>query len=188
MDQHGGRNSFSGCCELNGENGHMEALGSYEAYCFDLDGTIFLGDKLLPNVQATIAELRERNKKIMFLSNTSVQTREDCRRRLERLELPCGLDEIITATYVSALYFQEYAPDAVIYLLGEPALGEELRQCGLRTTVDPLAATHVLVGLDRKFSYDKLNFGMKAIRRGAKLIAVNPDPCCPVAGDVIPDT
>jgi HAD superfamily hydrolase (TIGR01450 family) len=166
----------------------MEDLTSFDAYCFDLDGTIFVGNTLLPDVQATIAELRRRNKQIMFLTNTSVQTRYDCQRRLEGMELPCSVDEILTATYVSGMYFQENAPDASIYLLGEPAMEEELRHFAVQTTKDPMVATHVLVGMDRQFTYDKLNLGMRAIRHGAKLVAANPDPCCPAADDVIPDT
>ncbi|RAV17903.1 HAD-IIA family hydrolase [Paenibacillus contaminans] len=166
----------------------MTDLTSFDAYCFDLDGTIFVGDTLLPGVQETIAELRSRRKKIMFLTNTSVQTRLDCQKRLERLGLPCELEEIMTAIYVSGMYFRENAPDAAVYLLGEPAMEEELRQFGVRITEEPLAATHVLVGMDRNFSYDKLNLGMKAIRRGAKLVAANPDPVCPATDGVIPDT
>ncbi|WP_409342801.1 HAD-IIA family hydrolase [Paenibacillus sp. MBLB4367] len=166
----------------------MEDLTSFDAYCFDLDGTIFVGNALLPDVKHTVSELRRRRKKIMFLTNTSVQTRLDCQRRLEGLELPCDVEEIITALYVCGMYFREHAPGAAVLMLGEPAMEEELRHFDVRITEDPLLATHVLVGMDRTFSYDKLNLGMRAIRRGAKLVAANPDPVCPAPDGVIPDT
>jgi phosphoglycolate/pyridoxal phosphate phosphatase family enzyme len=166
----------------------MDDLLSFDAYCFDLDGTIFIGDRLLPGVLDTILALRQRGKKVMFLTNTSVHTRQDCQRRLARLELECQVDEIMTATYVSGMYFQEHAPNAVIFMVGEAAMKEELRQFAVRMTENPLEATHVLVGMDRQFTYDKLHGAAKAIRNGAKLIAANPDTCCPVVDDVIPDT
>ncbi|AJY77680.1 HAD-IIA family hydrolase [Paenibacillus beijingensis] len=163
-------------------------MTSFDAYCFDLDGTIFVGDTLLADVQQTISELRGRGKKILFLTNTSVQTRQDCQKRLARMKLFCSIEEILTALYVTGLYFKENVPHARLLLLGEAAMEEELRQFELQTTDDPLDATHVLVGMDRHFTYDKLKRGMTAIRGGAKLVAVNPDPVCPVPGGFIPDT
>ena len=41
----------------------------YEGYVFDLDGTIYLGDELLPGAKRLIEELRELGKKVAFLSN-----------------------------------------------------------------------------------------------------------------------
>lgn len=166
----------------------MHDLLSFDAYCFDLDGTIFIGDRLLPGVQDTISVLRQKGKKVMFLTNTSVQTRQECQRRLARLELACQVDEIMTAAYVSGMYFQEHAPNAVVLTVGEEPMKEELRQFDVRITENPLEASHVLVGMDRQFTYEKLHRAAKALRNGAKLIAANPDPCCPVPNDVIPDT
>lgn len=57
-------------------------IASYEAYCFDLDGTVFIGDQLLPGVQETLMELRVRGKKVLFLTNSSVHNRQDCQKRL----------------------------------------------------------------------------------------------------------
>ncbi|MBD0379966.1 HAD-IIA family hydrolase [Paenibacillus sedimenti] len=165
-----------------------DLLTSFDAYCFDLDGTIFVGDSLLPGVLSTITELRKSHKKIMFLTNTSTQTRYDCQKRLERMGLFSDVEEIITASYLAGVFFKEHAPDASVLVIGERAMEEELQFFDVSTTVDPLEASHVLVGLDRAFNYEKLHIGMKAVRRGAKLIAANPDPCCPIPGDVIPDT
>ncbi len=86
---------------------------------------------------------------------------------------------MITATFISALYFLDHAPDALLYLIGENAIEEELRRDSLKITKNPLEATHVLVGLDRFFTYEKLHSAMTAVRNGAKLILTNPDPICP---------
>ena len=41
----------------------------YEGYVFDLDGTIYLGDELLPGAKRLVLKLRELGKRVIFLSN-----------------------------------------------------------------------------------------------------------------------
>ena len=46
----------------------------YAAYLFDLDGTIYLGDQLLPGARRLIEALRERGLPVRFLSNNPTRT------------------------------------------------------------------------------------------------------------------
>ncbi|MDF2938772.1 MAG: haloacid dehalogenase [Paenibacillaceae bacterium] len=166
----------------------MPEVWKYEGYFFDLDGTIYLGDRLLPGVPESLEFLRSSGKKIMFLSNTTTRTRQECADRLRRLGLAAYEQEIITAGYASAAYLKELAPAPVVYAIGEPALLKELILAGVDCTGNPLAATHVLVGMDTRFDYHKLHQASRALRNGAQLIAANPDPNCPVENDLLPDT
>lgn len=166
----------------------MIHIDDFEAYCFDLDGTIYVGQQLLPGVKDTISLLRKHHKKILFITNAPTHTREDCQQLLCSLGVSTELEEVITASSLSAVYFLENFPDASIYIIGEQAITEEFRHYPLKVTKDPLQATHVLVGLDRAFTYDKLNSAMTAVRNGAKLVVTNPDPACPVPGGYIADT
>lgn len=166
----------------------MPDVFDFDGYFFDLDGTIFLGDQLLPGVRETMDILRQSDKSILFLTNTTTRTRKDCQLRLQKLGLEVHLDEIVTAAFTSAIYLREGQPEQSVFVVGEPALTYELEEQGVRHTADPLAATCVLVGMDMHFTYDKLHQAMKAVRNGAALIAANPDPNCPIMGDVIPDT
>lgn len=75
----------------------MPDVREFDGYFFDLDGTIFLGDRLLPGVKEALAYLRERGKKIYFLSNTTVRTRKECRLRLQELGLEAHEEEVVTA-------------------------------------------------------------------------------------------
>ncbi|ELK43938.1 hypothetical protein D478_01045 [Brevibacillus agri BAB-2500] len=173
------------------ERSEQEALldtALYDAYFFDLDGTIFIGDRLLPGVGKTFAALRANEKKIMFLTNTTVQTRADCQARLEKLGLCVEREEIMTAAYAAGLYFQQQADSARVLVVGERALAAELASFQIRQVQAPSQATHVLVGMDRTFTYEKLLLAADALRNGAKLIVANPDPVCPVPGGAIPDT
>lgn len=159
-----------------------------EGYFFDLDGTVLLGERLLPGVSETLAYLRKKGKQVRFLSNTTTRTRAECKDRLHKLGMEAELNEIVTASYTAAVYFKEQAKDPVVLVVGEPAMVYELEEKGVEHTSDPYAATHVLVGMDLHFDYNKLHQAMKAVRNGAALIAANPDPYCPVEDDMIPDT
>ncbi|MCR8631347.1 HAD-IIA family hydrolase [Paenibacillus sp. N5-1-1-5] len=166
----------------------MPDVIDFEGYFFDLDGTVLLEEQLLPGVLETLEVLRQADKKILFLTNTTTRTRRECQTRLQKLGLEVHLEEIITAAFTSALYLRESHQEPVVFVVGELALVHELEEQELQHTTDPLAATHVLVGMDMSFHYDKLHQAMKAVRNGAALIAANPDPNCPVVGDLIPDT
>nr|WP_232337177.1 HAD-IIA family hydrolase [Lysinibacillus timonensis] len=163
-------------------------VNQYDAFCFDLDGTIYVEDTLLPGVQEVIKKLRDLHKKVLFISNTSINSREVCRERLERFGIKSSLEEIITTNYLAARYFMKHFTNANVYIVGEQSLIEECNKFSIRITTDPLEATHVLVGLDRDFTYSKLNEAMRAVRNGAKLIVTNSDIVCPVLDGYIVDT
>ncbi|MFX3632387.1 MAG: HAD-IIA family hydrolase [Candidatus Pristimantibacillus sp.] len=160
----------------------------FDSYLFDLDGTIYVGEGVLPGAVSTIQALRERSKTILFATNTTVYTRETARDKLMGMGIGCSLDEIMTALTVAGKYFQDHAPDAQVLLIGGPAMQEEMDRYGIACVTDPMKATHILVGLDKHFDYGKLTAGMTAMRNGALLIAANSDPFCPTDKGVIPDT
>lgn len=166
----------------------MPEAWDFDGYFFDLDGTIFLGERLLPGVSESLACLRRMGKRVLFLTNTTMRTRQECRMRLRQLGLEADVGEIVTAGYAAAVYLRERESEPLVFVVGEPALVSELDELGVKHTTDPLAATHVLVGMDKHFDYDKLHQAMKAVRNGAALIAANPDPNCPLENDIIPDT
>ncbi|WP_100332355.1 HAD-IIA family hydrolase [Bacillus xiapuensis] len=166
----------------------MINIRDFDAFCFDLDGTIYVGNQLLPGVKETIGLLRQHQKSILFITNAPTQTREGCQKLLTSLGVAAQLEEVLTASFLSAAYFLENCADARIFIVGERALLQEFSNYSLHVTANPLEATHVLVGLDRDFSYQKLNRAMRAVRNGAKLIVTNPDPSCPVSEGYIADT
>ncbi|KWX89207.1 haloacid dehalogenase, partial [Paenibacillus riograndensis] len=136
----------------------MQDVLAYETYFFDLDGTIFIGDLLLPGVRQTLQYLREQGKQVLFLSNTTIRTREECRNRLRLMGIEARTEEVVTAASVSAAYFREMQgmdrrPQVLV--IGEQALKYEVAGGGTVLTDEPMEATHVLVGMDRDFDYEK---------------------------------
>ena len=64
----------------------------YDAYIFDQDGTIYLGEQPLPGAAETIAALRAAGKRTIFLSNNPTKTREQYAAKLTRLGIPTPIE------------------------------------------------------------------------------------------------
>ena len=159
----------------------------YDAYLFDLDGTVYLGDALLPTAGETIAALREHGKRTVFLSNNPTRTRGEYVDKLERLGLPTPPADLVTSPMVLVDFLRSETPSARLFVVGEAPLCEELRSAGF-TLVDDAGATDVVIAsFDRTFDYAKLQTAFDAIRAGARFFATNPDRYCPVPGGGQPD-
>lgn len=162
-------------------------MGTYAGYIFDLDGTIYRGDRAIPGAPETICHLRQRGKRVVFISNNPLQTRAHYARKLTRLGIPTTPEDVITSSYVLGHQLAQKAPGARLYVIGEPPLLEELRAFGLVITNGKGPVDFVVAAFDRTFDYHKLNTAFQAIRQGAHFVATNPDRTCPVEGGEVPD-
>ncbi|MEW6045200.1 MAG: HAD-IIA family hydrolase [Bacillota bacterium] len=164
---------------------------SFSGYIFDLDGTVYLGERLLPEADRVIAALRASGRRVVFLSNKPLQSRISYAVKLTRLGIPTGPDDVITSSVVLARELSTRHAGKRAYVLGEPPLIDELRQAGVVVVEDPESCgwhvDFVVAAFDRTLSWEKLNHAHQALRRGARLIATNPDRTCPVEGGDVPD-
>jgi arabinose operon protein AraL len=174
------------------------AFNTLDGFIFDLDGTVYVGEALLPGAAATIAELRGRGKRTLFVSNKPADNRHVYAAKLTRLGIPTTADDVLTSGYVLAHYLAHHAPDLRYYVLGEPNFRAELRSYGLRVVdelheqselgvIAPYGIDAVVVALDRTLDYRKLNTAYQALRRGARYFATNGDITCPMPGGDVPD-
>src|SRR4030067_792868 len=159
----------------------------FKGFIFDLDGTVYRSDKLIPGADSVVQRLRENKKKVVFLSNKPIQTREDYASKLTRLGIPTQPDEVINSTFVMTNYLKKISPQARLFVVGETPFIEELKRAGFQITDVPKEIEYVVVAFDRTFDYRKLNIAFQAIKLGAHFVATNPDRSCPVKGGEIPD-
>lgn len=158
----------------------------YRGWLFDLDGTVYRGEGLIPGASEVIAALRRDQRKVLFLSNKPIQTPEEYAQKLTRLGIPTAATEVINSSLVLARYLQREDPGASCFVIGEPPLIAELKAHGLTVRESPDVGW-VVIAFDRTFTYAKLNSALQAVRRGARLIATNPDRTCPTEEGEIPD-
>jgi NagD protein len=159
----------------------------YRGYVFDLDGTVYLGDALLPTAGETIAHLRARGCRTVFLSNNPTHPPEDYAAKLTRLGLPTDLSDILVSTQILVRFLQERMPGARLLVLGEPPLVNALVAGGFEVTDRAAGTDAVIASFDRTFAYPKLQAAFDAIRAGARFFATNGDRFCPVPGGGEPD-
>jgi phosphoglycolate/pyridoxal phosphate phosphatase family enzyme len=159
----------------------------HRGWLLDLDGTVYLGDGLIDGAVTTIAALRAAGRRVAFLSNKPLQTREDYALKLTRLGIPAAAADVIHSSAVLARHLARLDPGAPVFVIGEPPLMAELRAHGFEVRADE-RVRWVVIAFDRTFDYAKLNTALQAVRRHrARLIATNPDRTCPVEGGEIPD-
>jgi NagD protein len=158
----------------------------HRGWLFDLDGTVYLGEALIPGAAETVAALRADARRVAFLSNKPLQTRADYAAKLARLGIPAAEEDVINSSLVLARHLAELDPGAPLFVIGEAPLLAELRAHGFEVRADA-RVRWVVIAFDRTFDYAKLNTALQAVRAGARLIATNPDRTCPVEGGEIPD-
>jgi len=159
----------------------------YDAYIFDLDGTVYLGDTLLPGAGETIRRLRALSRRTLFLSNNPTRTRRAYAERLTALGLPTPVEDVVNSSSVMVDFLQRRMPGARLFVIGERSLQEELVAGGFILTGDAATVDAVIASFDRTFDYGKLQIAFDAIRAGARFFATNADRYCPVPGGGQPD-
>ncbi len=171
--------------ELTGPHPTPDNL--YDAYIFDLDGTIYLGDSLLPAAGETIGRLRQLGRRTVFLSNNPTQPREVYAERLAGLGLPAPPEDVINSSMVMVDFLNRRMPGARLFVVGEEPLRRELTTAGFDVADDARDVAAVIASFDRTFDYRKLQIAFDAIRAGARFFATNADRYCPVPGGGQPD-
>ncbi len=156
----------------------------YGGYIFDLDGTIYLGDSLLPGAFDLVTGLRERGARTVFLSNNPTKDPAMYADKLARLGLPTPVTDIVNTVVTMTDWLVGHAPEANVFVIGEEPLVQAVAKAGLRLSSDPERIDIVIASYDRDFTYRKLQIAFDALRsdRGVRLVTTNPDRFCPFPG------
>jgi arabinose operon protein AraL len=152
---------------------------------FDLDGTVYRGEQLIPGARETIERMRERAHPLVFVTN-AIETVAEHVEKLARLGIAVQPDEIITAARVLVHLLRQTMPKARVFALADPVLIEQLVP-HFRLTENPDEIDVVVASTDRQFDYRKLTIAFHALRRGARFWATNADATWPQDGIEIPD-
>ena len=163
----------------------MSKLANIRLFLLDLDGTFYLGDRLLPGALEFIDLCQARGIDYLFLTNNSSKHRGQYAKKLRRLGLEIDEDKIFTSGEATAIYLGKEKPGARIYLVGTPALEEEFKRHGFALVEDE--PDYAVLGFDTTLTYDKLWRLCDLVRAGTPYIATHPDFNCPIEGGFMPD-
>ncbi len=164
----------------------MNFLAKYDYFIFDLDGTIYRGEHLIPNADKIVNHLKSINKKIVFVSNKTTGTAKDYYNLLKNWGLNVEENEIINSTIVASRYLNQNFNGEIFFAIGEDSFINEIEKSSLKYSTIPEEINIVLVTLDRTLNYKKLEIAARALENGARFFAANIDDTCPVDdGEVI---
>src|SRR5829696_4735435 len=153
------RESGGGCMVQRGEarsSGEPEAPDRLcEGYVFDLDGTIYLGDELLPGAKRLILKLRELGRRVIFLSNNPTKDPKMYAEKLGGLGLETPASEIVNTVVTMTQWLLSNYPDATVFPISEQPLKDSLLEAGIRISEDPEEIDIVIASYDRTFEYQK---------------------------------
>ena len=164
-------------------------LQSKKLFLFDLDGTLYLGDRLFPGVRELLSAIRARGGQYRFLTNNSSRGAESYVEKLCRLGVEAETSDFLTSVdaLVAHLHAQGMA-EKLLYVCGTQSMKRQLTQAGLRLTDERDAAVDALVmGFDTELTFQKLEDACILLGQGIPYLATNPDWVCPTAYGFVPD-
>lgn len=168
-------------------------MKNYKGYLFDIDGTIVLGDVLIPGAKEKIDELRKCGKKIGFYTNNSSKNPKSYIEKFKKLGIETELKEIITAGGVLADYLKKSCKGKKIFMVGTKDYKEfckslEIQIFDENDEFEFSEIDIVVVTLDSELNYKKLEIACKLLQRDIEYLAANEDLVYPIEnGAFLPD-
>ena len=173
------------------------ALEGVRLFVLDMDGTFYLGNKLLPRSLEFIEKVREIGSRFMFFTNNSSRTPERYFEKLKNMGLSICKDELLTSGDVAIEYLNAHHAGQSVYLLGTDALKNDFKSQGVNI-FEPdqteIGTGHtfsipdiVIAAFDVELTFGKLERACTYIRAGSTFLATHPDINCPMENGFIPD-
>ena len=152
----------------------------------DMDGTVYLGGKLIGNMDKTLDKVRKAGKKIIYLTNNSSKSVESYYKKLTELNLLRLGDEVKTSGLAAIDFLNANRKGKSVRLLGTESLKQEFVKSGINVIEDGVADICVLA-YDTESTYVKLCKFTDNLWENAEYIATHPDINCPSENKPLPD-
>lgn len=157
-----------------------------DLFIFDLDGTIYLGNKLIDGALDFINELKNSSTKFCFFTNNDSKSSDFFINKLKNMGIKINKTNFYTAGLATIDYINMHYKNKPVYLLGTKSLKNEFSTNGIK--LDDENPEIVVISYDTELTYEKLDKACYYIRNGAKYIATHPDYNCPTQSGFSPDT
>ncbi|MCL2662815.1 MAG: iron-containing alcohol dehydrogenase [Oscillospiraceae bacterium] len=163
------------------------ALSGVKCYILDMDGTIYLGDKLFPYTLDFLNHLDKAGKDYIFYTNNSSQNSAYYISKLQKMGIPIAADKLYMSTHVLLEHLKNPVNNTgkTVFVAGTKALKDDFEAGGyILTEIDP---DFVVLGFDTDMDYSRLTKLCDFVRAGLPYYGVHTDYNCPVEGGFIPD-
>ena len=166
----------------------MNRIKEMKLFLFDMDGTLYLGDRLYPFTKELLQTIRTKGGKYLFMTNNSSKSVADYVKKLAKLGISATREDFITSSQATAYYLHKYHEGQTLYVCGTESLKEELRSEGFTVTEDVEKTQCIVMGFDTELTFQKLyDVSFLLLTREIPYIATNPDLVCPTEFGSVPD-
>ena len=188
----------------------MNELTNKRLFLLDMDGTLYLDDRLFPGAADFLAKIRQSGGKYLFLTNNSSKGVDAYIAKMTRLSVPAAPADFLTSVDALIVFLERTYGAAVkkkkMYVVGTRSFCAQLAAAGFLLTETPDDDTALLIlGFDRELTYRKLEDACRLLARGRQeartsgdakaaaglpavdYYATNPDWVCPTAFGSVPD-
>jgi 4-nitrophenyl phosphatase len=163
----------------------MLDITTIKALILDMDGVIWRGPKPIGDLPNIFSRLYSHGWKVTLATNNATRTIAQYVDRLSAFGVYVEPWQIVNSAIAAALHLNNLFPrGGAVYIIGEEGLSEALAEQGFFYSEENVLA--VVVGMDRKLTYEKLRQATLLIRNGAPFIATNPDRTFPTPEGLIP--
>lgn len=166
-----------------------DCVQKMKLYLFDMDGTLYLGNKLYDFTIELLQTIKKNGGKYLFMTNNSSKSVNDYVKKLKKLGIETTRDDFMTSSQATAYYLHKHHEGKKMYVCGTESLKEELRMEGFTVTTVLDEVECIVMGFDTELTFQKLHDVSYLLLTKPELpyIATNPDLVCPTEFGSVPD-
>jgi len=177
----GGMGMLEDYAERAAQYFEKNALSGVKCFVLDMDGTIYLGDRLFPFTHDFLRSVKESGRDFVFFTNNSSQSTAHYLKKLKGMGIHIPPEKLLMSTHVLLSHLAK----GRVFVAGTKPLIEDFEDAGYTVTdTDP---GFCVLGFDRDMDYERLTVLCDYARAGLPVYGVNMDYNCPVEGGYIPD-
>jgi len=151
----------------------------------DLDGTVYLGNKLFPFTLDFLARLDRLNIRYIFLTNNSSRGTQSYIDKFASMGICADYSKILISSHAAADYINTKYKNKRVFILGTESMKNEMAELGINLCEDKPEV--LLAGFDTSLTFEKLTKFTNYVNSGLPYIATHPDYVCPAENGFLPD-
>ncbi len=167
----------------------QQIVSHMKLYLFDMDGTLYIGNRLFSFSKELLKTIRENGGYYLFMTNNSSKSVEDYIKKMAALGIDAARDDFMTSSQAAAHYLSKHHKGKTLYVCGTKSLKDELTSQGFTVSDDVTKTECIVMGFDTELTFQKLHDVSYLLLTQPDLpyIATNPDLVCPTEFGSVPD-
>ena len=166
----------------------MSNLKGKKLFLLDMDGTIYIGDRLFDGAREFIEHVDNIGGRCVFLTNNSSKSVEDYINKLGGMGIAASSEDFVTSVNATAAHLLENYGGKKIYVFGTSSFKNQLKAAGIHVVdVAEDGIDCLVMGFDTELTFRKLEDACVLLGKGVDYIAANPDWVCPTSYGYVPD-